>query len=145
LLAQRELAMKLPFRNDRSFALGTYGDWPFKRTLRVARGLIKNHAHVQGITGSGKSRFLAGLYLSLYDAALPATLVDPHGDLAQLVLGKLIERGAFRDASAFDRIIYLDLPEAARRERYMRFNFLAQGTSPYTIDHAHLKIPRPAH
>ena len=42
--------------------------------------------HVLGKTGSGKSYFLAGLFLAFFDAGMPVTLIDPHGDLAELVL-----------------------------------------------------------
>jgi hypothetical protein len=85
-----------------------------------------------GKTGSGKSYFLAGLFLQLLAAGLPATLIDPHGDLAELVLAHLIQRGHFADSSAYERLIYLDLPAAAAQKRYLPFNYLAQ---PYD-DHA---------
>ena len=109
-----------------SLKLGTYGFPLLRRTLSIPLEQARTHMHVMGITGSGKSRFLAGLFLSLYEAGVSATLVDPHGDLSRLVLGKLIERGVYNDPPAFDRIIYLDLPAAARRGRYMPFNVLGQ-------------------
>jgi hypothetical protein len=83
-------------------------------------------------TGSGKSYFLAGLFLAMYDAGMPATLIDPHGDLAEMVLSHLIQRGTFQDTGAYDRLIYLDLPAAASTDRYLPFNYLRQ---PYE-DHA---------
>jgi hypothetical protein len=88
--------------------------------------------HVLGKTGSGKSYFLAGLFLSLHEAGLPVTLVDPHGDLAELVLAHLVGRGLYRDTRAFERVIYLDLAAADARGLYLPFNFLDQ---PYS-DHA---------
>lgn len=88
--------------------------------------------HVLGKTGSGKSYFLAGLFLSLYQAGLPVTLVDPHGDLAELVLSHLIQSGAYRDGGMFERLVYLDLPSADTQGLYLPFNFLDQ---PYN-DHA---------
>jgi hypothetical protein len=82
--------------------------------------------HVLGKTGSGKSYFLAGLFLAMYDAGMPATLIDPHGDLAELVLTHLIQRGEFAHRAVYDRLIYLDLPAAARAGRYLPFNYLKQ-------------------
>src|SRR3712207_7732309 len=49
-----------------------------------------------GVSGSGKSRYLASLYTNLISNGFPATLIDPHGDLAALVLHTLIARGYFR-------------------------------------------------
>jgi hypothetical protein len=123
----------LPRRQAR-IKLGSYG-FPFlRRTLSIPLDQARAHMHVMGITGSGKSRFLAGLFLSLYEAGLSATLIDPHGDLSRLVLGKLVEHGAYREQHAFDRIIYLDLPGAARRGLYMPFNVLDQpNLSPSSI------------
>lgn len=88
--------------------------------------------HVLGKTGSGKSYFLAGLFLALHKAGMPATLIDPHGDLAELILAQLVDRGAFDDPATFDRLLYLDVPRAAAQRRYLPFNFLDQ---PYD-DHA---------
>ncbi len=107
------------------FVVGTAGAAPFRRQVRLSLPEITQHAHVIGVSGSGKSRFLAGFFLSLLRLGLPATLIDPHGDLARLVLGHLIERGLMRP-EAFDRILYLDLPEAERRNRFLAFNVLAQ-------------------
>jgi Helicase HerA, central domain len=95
--------------------------------LRVSRKDIQAHMHVLGKTGSGKSYFLAGLFLSLYQAGLPVTLVDPHGDLAELVLAHLVQAGAYQDGQGFKRLVYLDLPGADARRRYLPFNFLSQG------------------
>jgi Type IV secretion-system coupling protein DNA-binding domain len=106
--------------------------WLFKRTLRISRRHARAHMHVLGKTGSGKSYFLAGLFLAFYQARMPVTLIDPHGDLAELVLLHLAAAGVFRDETAYERLIYLDLPAAAAQGRYLPFNYLAQ---PYD-DHA---------
>jgi hypothetical protein len=88
--------------------------------------------HVLGKTGSGKSYFLAGLFLALHEAGLPVTLIDPHGDLAELVLAHLVQRGEYQSKEAYDRLVYLDVPTADTRGLYLPFNFLDQ---PYG-DHA---------
>jgi hypothetical protein len=102
------------------------------RTHRITPQQARAHMHVLGKTGSGKSYFLAGLFLAMHDAGMPATLIDPHGDLAEMVLAHLIQRGTFQDTAAYHRLIYLDLPAAASTDRYLPFNYLQQ---PYE-DHA---------
>jgi hypothetical protein len=82
--------------------------------------------HVLGKTGSGKSYFLAGLFLAMHEAKMPVKLIDPHGDLAELVLTHLVQRGEFAHRSAYERLLYLDLPAAARAGRYLPFNYLKQ-------------------
>ena len=97
-----------------------------KRTLRISTRQARAHMHVLGKTGSGKSYFLAGLFLAMYEAGMPATLIDPHGDLAELVLTHLVQRGEFAHRAAYERLLYLDLPAAARAGRYLPFNYLKQ-------------------
>jgi Type IV secretion-system coupling protein DNA-binding domain len=106
--------------------------WLFTRALCISRRQARAHMHVLGKTGSGKSYFLAGLFLAFYKAGMPVTLIDPHGDLAELVLSHLAAAGVFRDEAAYERLVYLDLPAAAAHGRYLPFNYLDQ---PYD-DHA---------
>src|SRR4051812_2797908 len=108
----------IPFGSSRFLLFG-------RRTLRITPRQARAHMHVLGKTGSGKSYFLAGLFLAMYEAGMPATLIDPHGDLAELVLTHLIQRGEFAHRATYDRLIYLDLPAAARARPYLPFNYLA--------------------
>jgi hypothetical protein len=103
-----------------------------RRTIGITPHQARAHMHVLGKTGSGKSYFLAGLFLELFKAGMPATLIDPHGDLAELVLSHLVDRGLFADPTMYERLVYLDLPHAAAQQRYLPFNYLEQ---PYD-DHA---------
>lgn len=89
--------------------------------------------HIIGASGSGKSRFLAHLYLSLLRQGRPATLIDPHGQLARLVLTHLVADGRYRDPTTFQRIAYLDLPAAERAGRFLPLNVLAQHGAPSTV------------
>src|SRR5581483_4953994 len=124
--------MRLPgFWQDR-ITLGTYGPF-FRLPLAIPPHAMRSHFHVMGLTGSGKSRFLASLYLQLIDHGLSATLVDPAGDLARLILTHLVASGRYRDPKFFERIIYLDLPLAERRGRFMPFNVLRQRLSPHAV------------
>src|SRR5215211_4919857 len=110
-----------------SISLGTTRFlWLGQGTVRITPTQARAHMHVLGKTGSGKSYFLAGLFLAMYDAGMPATLIDPHGDLAELVLTHLVQRGEFAHRSAYERLLYLDLPAAARAGRYLPFNCLRQ-------------------
>src|SRR3954452_20118145 len=118
---------------EASILLGTKHVFYFlTRKLRITRQQAQGHMHVLGKTGSGKSYFLAGLFLSMHKAGMPATLIDPHGDLAELVLSHLIQQGTFKNPKAYDRLVYLDMPAAASTNRYLPFNYLQQ---PYE-DHA---------
>lgn len=118
---------------DQALTLGTTGPALWRRPFRLTSTQARASMHVIGTSGFGKSRFLAGLFLSLHDAGLPATLIDPHGDLARLVLGHLVQRGFFRTPAAFERLLYLDLPAAQRQARFLPFNLLAGTGSPYEI------------
>src|SRR4051794_30443371 len=100
--------------------------WLAKRTVRITPTQARAHMHVLGKTGSGKSYFLAGLFLSMHEAGMPVTLIDPHGDLAELVLTHLVQRGVYARRSAYERLLYLDLAAAARAGRYLPFNYLRQ-------------------
>ncbi|GAA5154412.1 hypothetical protein GCM10023321_26190 [Pseudonocardia eucalypti] len=97
-----------------------------RKELTITPEQAQVHMHVLGKTGSGKSNFLANLFLKFFAAGMPVTLIDPHGDLSKLILKHLVARGVYDDPSAYDRIIYLDIPTAARRKRYLPFNFLDQ-------------------
>jgi predicted GTPase len=120
-------------RTEPQILLGTKQLFYFlTRKLHITRQQAHAHMHVLGKTGSGKSYFLAGLFLSMHKAGMPATLIDPHGDLAEMVLSHLIQRGEFQDPQAYDKLVYLDIPAAATTGRYLPFNYLEQ---PYD-DHA---------
>src|SRR5512142_3510566 len=106
--------MRLPWSAAPSLVLGTFCFG--LRTLRLPVSEARVHAHVLGKTGSGKSYFLAHLFLSMQRAGLAATLIDPHGDLAELILTQLIAAGALDDPAARHRLIYLDLPAAEAEE-----------------------------
>jgi Helicase HerA, central domain len=115
------------WNHDPRILLGTKHILHFlTRKVSISPQQAQAHMHVLGKTGSGKSYFLAGLFLAMYEAGMPATLIDPHGDLAELVLQHLVQRGEFARRSAYERLVYLDLPAAARAERYLPFNYLKQ-------------------
>jgi Helicase HerA, central domain len=114
--------------------LGTFGPLPILRlplTIRLSRA--NTHWHIIGTSGSGKSFFLAQLFLSLLQHGLPVTLIDPHGDLAKLVLTHLVGQGRYKDTKAYEQILYLDLPAAEQQGRFLPFNPLLQELPAHTI------------
>jgi hypothetical protein len=113
--------------------LGKYGHWPFKQPLILTLKEARTHTHIIGVSGSGKSRYLASLYVQLLKSGTGVTLIDPHGDLTKLILGILAEEGFFRDPQAYEKLIYLDLPGAARQNKFLPFNFLAMRQEPHAL------------
>lgn len=100
----------------------------FPRGVKIPIDHARTHAHVIGVSEAGKSRFLAHLYMELVQAGFGVTLIDPHGDLAELTYASMVSRNL-----AMDRTIYLDLPAAERRGLYLPLNILNQDYSPDTI------------
>lgn len=135
--------MRWPRRSP-SIPLGTHGLPFLARSLRLRGDEAKSHVYVIGKTGSGKSRWLASLYVNILKAGYSATLIDPHGDLAQLVLRQLVAVGYFDSEDAYQRLLYLDVPAAARRNRYLRFNCLSQPYDTYTTTRLMLDAMRRA-
>src|ERR671929_171931 len=70
------------------------------------------HMHLIGKTGSGKSFFLASLYISLLKAGFGVTLIDPHGTLSPLIFSLLAADGFFEQEDAYEKLLYLDLATA---------------------------------
>jgi hypothetical protein len=127
-----------------SIPLGTYGSALFKRRLRLDGQDAKSHMHVMGKSGSGKSRWLAGFYVNLLKAGFSATLIDPHGDLARLVLAQLVADGYFDQEDAYERLLFLDVPTAAKAGRYLNFNCLKQPYDTHTTTRLTLEAMRRA-
>jgi hypothetical protein len=129
--------MTFPWRERRELTLGTYELKLFNLPLftlpyRMSKKQAKTHWHILGTSGSGKSYFLANLFLELYEHGLPATLIDPHGDLTKLILLHLVARGVYKNPQAYEDILYLDIPEAERQNRYLPYNILLQEASAHT-------------
>jgi hypothetical protein len=91
-----------------------------------------SHLHVIGISGSGKSRWLAGYILALLRHGRAVTLLDPQRDLYDLVVRQLVAAGTWRNPANFDRFVLLNIQEAEQRQRFLAFNPLTQSDDPYT-------------
>lgn len=82
-----------------------------------------------GLTGQGKSKFLASLFVQLFKQGIGCALIDPHADLANDILGALTDAGHFAHPDARERLVFADFGQSGR---YVPFNVLRQ---PYD-DHA---------
>src|SRR5581483_11098841 len=118
--------MRWRLRSEERIPLGRYGPAWFRRTLWLPLAEARTHVHVIGKSGSGESRWLVGWLRSLLHAGQPVIFLDPHGDAARLLLGRLVADGFFKRPEAFERLLYLDIPTAARQERYLPLNWLNQ-------------------
>src|SRR5947208_13116789 len=115
-----------PFHSQPQLVLGTSGSrwWPMR--LRVPLHQVTTHMHILGKSGSGKSGFIAGLYLDLLAHGIPVSIIDPHGDLAELVLRLLVARGFFNTDDGYQRVLYLDIGGAEKVERFLPLNIFQQ-------------------
>lgn len=116
-----------------SILLGKHKILFFPLHLRVSTKEARSHMHVLGKTGSGKSYFLAGLFLSFFKAGLPATLIDPHGDLAEFILAQLSAQGELTTLNQREKLIYLDIPQALAQNKFLPFNYLLQPYDEHTM------------
>src|SRR5713226_355594 len=121
------------FKAAGSVPIGIYPPFFLGRPLSLNRKQIKAHGHVIGKSGSGKSYFLASLYIALLQAGFSVTLIDPAGDLAKLILTHLVAMGYYNDPLFYNKVVYLDIPRAYRHQRYFPFNPLKQEGDPYTL------------
>lgn len=110
--------------------LGTYGLSLFQRKFVLGPTEIATHKHVIGVTGQGKSKLLASMFVQLMNQGVGCALIDPHADLAADVLGILLQDGYFERNDAYQRLLYIDFSNA---NRFLPFNVLNQPYDPHTI------------
>jgi hypothetical protein len=110
--------------------LGTYG--PFLLPLRFSLGPaeIATHKHIIGLTGQGKSKLLASMFVQLANQGEACALIDPHSDLAHDTLTLLADAGFFDHIGAHDRLLYVNFSD---RDRFLPFNILKQPYSPHDV------------
>src|SRR5712692_3901349 len=87
---------------------------------------LRRHRVLYGLSGMGKSKFIASLCVQLLNLGIPFACIDPHSDLAEDILSLLLTTGFFENERAFTRLWYIRFAETARR---VPFNWLKQ---PYT-------------
>src|SRR2546423_13499900 len=100
------------FKTVKSVPIGINYPFFLGRPLNLNLKQIKAHGHAIGKSGSGKSYFLASLYIAILQAGFSVTLIDPAGDLAKLILSNLVAMGCYDDPSFYNRVVFLDIPRA---------------------------------
>src|SRR6476661_5928849 len=108
-----------PAARQPQLVLGTYGLPLLSRRFSLGPEQVAAHKHVIGLTGQGKSKLLAGMFVQLVNQGEACALVDPHGDLATDVLSALGDQGYFKGLGAYDRLLYVDFSD---RSRFLPFN-----------------------
>src|SRR6266851_3411807 len=121
------------FKTAKHIKIGTYGPLQMQN-YKLHRKEMQEHGHVIGASKAGKSRFLASLYIQLLQAGYSGTLIDPHGDLATLILAYLVTMGFFETPGALEKLTYLDFPCAERLNLFMPFNVLSHSDDPKQDD-----------
>ena len=89
------------FKPINHIELGRYQYTLIPKRYKLKAKDLEEHGHVIGASKAGKSRFLASLYIQLLEAGYSVTLIDPHGDLAKLILSYLVTMGFFEAPGAF--------------------------------------------
>lgn len=107
--------------------------WPLplgSRSLVLEGAEIHQHRWVQGLTGQGKSKLLASIFVQLHGQGIACGLIDPHGDLARDCLGVLHTQGVLSDIAARRRLLYVDF---SRPDAFLPFNWLRQPADAHSI------------
>ena len=113
-----------------SITLGKYGPLCFKRAVKLDGKHLSSHKWVQGITGGGKSKLLASLFLQQFHQGIGVGLLDPAGDLANGILRDLIDSGYCAQPEAKRRLLYSAF---ARTDGWLAFAILSHPPVTYTL------------
>src|SRR5712691_4129832 len=82
------------------------------KPFTLAGTAFEQHKTISGITGAGKSYFLASLLLFLFSQGFTVLLIDPNGDLAKLIMNLLAGSDYFSDPRGFEKLYYIDFKRA---------------------------------
>src|SRR5437763_1244865 len=91
---------------------------------------FERHKVCSGITGSGKSTFLAWIAVSLLRLGVSFSLIDPHGDLCRLILQLLLSSDFFSSPKSFERLWFVDFN---RTDAAIAFNVLKGNADSHII------------
>lgn len=119
-----------PLPKGPSLTLGTIGPSLLGLRLTLAPEHVITHKHVMGLTGQGKSKLLASMFVQLLSQGEAAALIDPHGDLAADILSLCLKRGFFNSIGSHERLLYVDFSD---RGRFLPFNVLQQSYPPHDV------------
>lgn len=90
------------------------------RSIMLLLPEVERHIHLIGLSGMGKSVYLAHLYAELTRAGYGVTLIDPHGDLAEMV-------------AALTGAQYIDIRAGYDAGRYMGLDVLQHDADPHVV------------
>src|SRR6266581_2690752 len=127
--SQWSLKMSKLQRNEPFLQLGTTGEG--KRPFILSGTDFERHKVISGITGAGKSFFLASIYLLLFRLGITVLLIDPNGDLAKLIITLLASSNYFTHPLAYSRLWYVDF-KRAEKDYAIAFNILKQDYESHT-------------
>ncbi len=103
-----------------------------KRPFILSGTDFEKHKVISGITGAGKSFFLAAIFLLIFRLGITTLLIDPNGDLAKLILTLLASSDYFTDPRAYARLWYVDF-KRAEKDAAIAFNVLKQDYEAHTV------------
>jgi len=92
----------------------------------------EKHVWLQGVSGSGKSWALCWIILTLLRNNRNCIVIDPHGDLAELLLKYLAYSGFYDNEKAYEKLWYIECRKA-KTEAAIAYNILRQPYTPYDI------------
>ncbi|MCL5959438.1 MAG: type IV secretory system conjugative DNA transfer family protein, partial [Chloroflexi bacterium] len=124
------MSLPWPFLSSPKLILGTPGPPLINLPFVLGPKDVATHKHVIGVTGQGKSKLLASMFLQLVNQGVGCALIDPHSDLASDALAALLSAGFFKDERAFRRLLYIDF---GRHDYYLPFNALCQPYDDHSI------------
>src|SRR5437868_5464993 len=110
-----------------SLTIGNRGTWPLLFPYSLSGKKLSTHMKIMGVSGMGKSYFIAKAAADLISQGVSVSLIDPHHDLAHDTLRLLFERGYFTHPHAYKKLWYIDF---ARPDRFAPFNVLKQPSYP---------------
>jgi hypothetical protein len=102
-----------------------------KQMFALSGTAFDQHKVISGITGAGKSFFLASIFLLIFRLGITVVLIDPNGDLAKLILTLLASSDYFTDSRSYSRLWYVDF-KRSEKDYAIAFNVLNQPYEPHT-------------
>ncbi|MBT9165303.1 MAG: hypothetical protein DDT23_01318 [candidate division WS2 bacterium] len=113
--------------------LGKTGPFWFFPTYKIPLKDRRDHMHIVGTTGKGKSKLLEHMIFQDITSGRGVALIDPHGNLADDLLSYLGASGYFKDPKHLDRLVYIN---PSRRDYSPGINFLELQENEDPAEHA---------
>src|SRR5256885_283809 len=92
----------------------------------------EKHIWLQGVSGAGKSWALCWIILALLRNNRNCIVIDPHGDLAELLLTYLANSGFWNSEKGYEKLWYIECRKA-KTEAAIAYNILRQPYTPFDV------------